>query len=63
MKADISLAERRRIEADAQREIRAALVRRHVEVIDERNAVEAAQIALDIRTAPVFRTLAERMRD
>lgn len=62
MKADLSLSERQRAEAEDQRQLRAALVRRHVEVLDEQHAVEAAQMALDIRTAPVFRELAERMR-
>lgn len=62
MKADLPLSERQRAEAEDQRQLRVALVRRHVEVLDEQHAVEAAQMALDIRTAPVFRELAERMR-
>ena len=62
MKADMSLAERTRIEAEDQREVRAALVRRHVEVLDEQHAIEGAQLALDTR-GPAFRALAGRMRD
>jgi len=62
MKADIPLSERQRVEAEDQREIRAALVRRHVEVLDEQLAIEGTQIALDIR-GPEFRALAERIVD
>lgn len=62
MKADIPLSERQRIEAEDQREIRAALVRRHVEVLDEQHAIESTQMALDVR-GPEFRALAARMRD
>ena len=42
MKADLPLAVRRRMEEDRQREIRAALVRRHVTVIRERQAISVA---------------------
>lgn len=62
MKADMPLSERQRVEAEDQREIRAALVRRHVGVLDEQHAIEGAQMALDTR-GPEFRALAERMRD
>ncbi len=62
MKADMPLAERRRVESDRQQEVRAALVRRHVQVAHEQHALEAAQVALDIRQAPAFRELAQRMR-
>ena len=62
MNADMPLAERRRLEREQQAEIRAALVRRHVQVMDERAAIDAAQIGLDIRQAPAFRELAKRMR-
>lgn len=62
MKADISLEERNGIAREEQAEIRAALVRRHVEVLDEQFAIGAAQIALDIRHEPVFRKLSEQMR-
>jgi len=62
MKADTSLAERRRVESDRQQAVRAALIRRHVQVTHEQHALEAAQVALDIRQAPAFRELAQRMR-
>lgn len=62
MKADMPLSERQRIEGEDQREIRAALVRRHVEVLDEQHAIEGAQMALDIRGSE-FSALVERMRD
>lgn len=62
MKADISLSERQRLGAADQREVRAALVRRHVDVLDEQHAIEGAQIALDTRGA-AFRELAGRMLD
>jgi hypothetical protein len=61
MKADISLSERQRLGAEDQRAIRAALVHRHVQVVDEQHAIEAAQMALDVRGSD-FRALAERMR-
>jgi len=62
MKADIPLAERQRRQAEDQRDIRAALVRRHAQVLDEQHAIDAMQIALDVRS-PAFRTLADRLRD
>lgn len=62
MKADMPLRERQSLEAEDQREIRAALVRRHANVLDERHAIEGAQIAIDIRGS-AFRELAGRMRD
>ncbi|MFT3964533.1 MAG: hypothetical protein QM690_01455 [Sphingobium sp.] len=62
MKADLPLAERQRREAEDWQAMRAALVGRHVEVLDQHYAIEAAQIALDVRTAPVFRELAGRFR-
>jgi hypothetical protein len=61
MKADLSLSERQRMEAEDQRELRAALVRRHVEVLDEQDAIEATQIALDVR-GPVFQAMNARIR-
>ena len=61
MKADLSLAERERAGASDQRAIRAAFVRRHTEVLDEQHALEAAQLAIDIR-GPEFCALAGRMR-
>lgn len=62
MNADMPLSERQRLGAEDQREVRAALVRRHAEVLDEQHAIEGTQIALDTR-GPVFRELAGRMRD
>ena len=41
MKADLPLAVRRRMEEDRQREIRAALMRRHAIVCHERQAIDA----------------------
>ena len=61
MKADISLSERQRLEAEDQLQIRAALVRRHSQLLEEQHAIEGVQMALDIR-GPEFRALAERMR-
>lgn len=61
MKADISLAERQHRAAEDQRDIRAALVRRHIQVLDEQLAIDAVQIAMDVRS-PAFRTLADRLR-
>lgn len=61
MKADIPMAERQHREAEDQRDIRAALVRRHVQVLDEQHAIDAVQIALDVRS-PAFQTLADRLR-
>ncbi|KQM27324.1 MULTISPECIES: hypothetical protein [unclassified Sphingomonas] len=61
MKADIPLAERQRLQAEEGRELRGALVRRHVQVLDERDAIEAVQIAMDVRS-PAFRALADRIR-
>jgi hypothetical protein len=62
MKADLTLRERQRIGEDDQRALRAALVRRHAEVLDEQHAIEGAQISIDIRGA-AFRELAGRMRN
>ena len=62
MKADLTLRERQLIEAEDQRGVRAALVRRHAEVLDEQHAIEGAQIGIDIRGS-AFRELAGRMRD
>ena len=62
MKADLTLRERQHLAAGDQREVRAALVRRHAEVLDEQHAIEGTQIALDTRS-PAFRQLAGRLRD
>ncbi|MEJ7927126.1 hypothetical protein WG908_10215 [Sphingobium sp. AN641] len=61
LKADLPLAQRKHIEAERQQEIRAALVRRHVEVLDEQHAIEAAQSALPVHS-PEYRAMAERIR-
>ena len=42
MKADLPLDERRRMEAESEREIRDALVRRHFAVTEEQRAIHAA---------------------
>ena len=60
MKADLPLAERERLEAEDQRALRAALVRRHAEVLDEQHAIEAAQSALPVRS-PEYRDMAKRI--
>lgn len=48
MKADISLAERRRIERDKEAEIRAILAPRHLATMHERMAVDAALARLEL---------------
>lgn len=62
MRADKPLSERQRIGSEDQREVRAAFLRRHVQVLDEQHAIEAAQIAIDVRGL-AFRAIAERWRD
>ena len=62
MKADLTLAERQVIAAHEQRELRAALVRRHVEVVDEEQAIEATQIAMDV-DSPAYHAAAARWRN
>jgi hypothetical protein len=54
MKADIPLAERQRREAEEGRELRAALVRRHVQVLGEDAAIQAALMARNIERGPAF---------
>lgn len=61
MKADLPLAERQSAEREQQNEIRAALVRRHVDVLAENAAIEAAQLAIPIHS-PEFRAMADRIR-
>lgn len=48
MKADISLAERRRIEREQQAEIRAMLAPRHFAAMQEQMAVDAALFRLEL---------------
>jgi len=58
MKADISLAERRRIEREQQAEIRAMLAPRHFATMHEQMAVDAALARLELeqfqRAAPAI---------
>lgn len=61
MKADLPLTERERLDAQDQRELRAALVRRHVEVLDGQHAVNAVELALPVRS-PEYRDMAKRIR-
>ncbi|HEX7822296.1 MAG TPA: hypothetical protein VF463_16940 [Sphingobium sp.] len=61
MKADISLAERQRLEAQDQQALRAALVRRHTEVLDEQHAIEGVQVAMDINS-PAYWAMAARFK-
>lgn len=60
--ANMPLRDRVRLGAGDQRRVRAALVRRHAEVLGEQHAIEGAQIDVDIRRS-AFRDLAGRMRD
>ena len=61
MKADISLAERRRIERDQWAEIRAALAPRHFAVMQEEQAITAYWIAHALEAAPRIRAILARM--
>jgi hypothetical protein len=61
MKADISLAERRRIERDQQAEIRAALAPRHFAAIMEEQAITAYWFAHALEAGPRIRALLARM--
>ncbi|MBY8821386.1 hypothetical protein [Sphingomonas colocasiae] len=58
MKADISLAERRRIEREQQAEIRAMLAPRHFAVTQEQMAIDAALFQMELehlrRAAPAI---------
>ena len=49
MQADLPLSEREQIGPEDQRALRAALVRPHVDVLDQQHAVEAVHFAIDIR--------------
>lgn len=46
MKADISKEERRRLQAEQEAEIRAALVPRHITAVEEQQSVDAALFVL-----------------
>jgi hypothetical protein len=61
LKADISLAERRRIERDQQAEIRAALAPRHFAAMMEEQAITAYWFAHALEAGPVIRALLARM--
>jgi hypothetical protein len=61
MKADISLAERRRIERDQQAEIRAALAPRHFAAMMEEQAITAFWFAHALEAAPRIRAILSRM--
>lgn len=57
--ADAPLAERRRIEVEQHVELRAGLVRRHFDVMDEQFALAGGQLAHDLQMADA---LANRSR-
>lgn len=61
MKADISLAERRRIERDQWAEIRAALAPRHFAAIMEEQAITAFWFAHALEAAPRIRAILASM--
>src|SRR3546814_6556919 len=61
MKADISLAERRRMERDQWAEIRAALAPRHFAVMEEEQAITAFWFAHALEAAPRIRAMLARM--
>jgi hypothetical protein len=61
MKADISLAERRRIERDQWAEIRAALAPRHFAVMEEEQAITAFWFAHALEAGPRIRAMLARM--
>lgn len=61
LKADISLAERRRIERDQQAEIRAALAPRHIAAMMEEQAITAFWFAHALEAAPRIRAILARM--
>lgn len=61
MKADISLAERRRIERDQWAEIRAALAPRHFAAMMEEQAITAFWFAHALEAGPRIRAILARM--
>jgi hypothetical protein len=61
MKADISLAERRRMERDQQAEIRAALAPRHFAAKMEEQAITAYWVAHAIEAGPRIRAILASM--
>lgn len=62
MQADMPLSERQRREAEDWTAMRAALVGRHVDVLDEQHAIEGVQIAMDVHS-PEFRAMADKLKD
>jgi hypothetical protein len=61
MKADISLAERRRIERDQWAEIRAALAPRHFAAMMEEQAITAYWLAHALEAGPRISAILARM--
>jgi len=61
MKADISLAERRRIERDQWAEIRAVLAPRHFAAMEEEQAITAYWFAHALEAAPRIRAILASM--
>jgi hypothetical protein len=54
MKADLPLSERKRIQEDEGREIRAALVARHFGVLNDERAIQVAQLDQSLRAGVAF---------
>ena len=61
MTADISLAERRRMERDQWAEIRAALAPRHFAAMEEEQAITAYWFAHALEAGPRIRAMLARM--
>lgn len=61
MKADIPLSERVRLANEEQREVSAALVRRHFDVLAEERAMHAACMDHNIRVGPAMRAALDRV--
>jgi hypothetical protein len=61
LKADISLAERRRLEREQQAEIRAALAPRHFQCVQDQMLIDAALFHMELeqlqRAAPVINAM------
>lgn len=60
MKADISLADRRRMERKQQAEIRAALAPRHFAAMEEQQAIAYYWVAHAFEAAPAIRAVLAR---
>jgi len=61
LKADISLAERQRIEREQQAELRAALAPRHFAAMMEEQAITAFWVAHALEAGPRIRAILARM--